>query len=582
MMNKRLRFVLLLLVVVVMGLLLYPTVNWYFMVPEDIQTITSGTREEIKRYAQAQAAADLGELTALVRSDSGTEVPENLGYTVELARANYRLLDRDMPQTWTVSNVLAAFGSEDEAVRTMEDYYRESILELKDQKNRIINLGLDLSGGINVVLEADLDSLVERLGRQPSDAELNEAIELALEILNNRIDSFGVTEPVIRRQEGSNRIEIEIPGDNDPERVNAFLMGAGSLKLQIVDDEATAQLIEFQNNFRAQNNIDWDPERDEIPEFIAAGTAIRPFVQKDEYDIDFVVRYIVTREDSSNVLDGNFIEEAATASDPITGRPTTTFRLDNEGAALFQQLSGANVNSSLAIVMDGKVRASAVISEEIAGGSVRITGFTAEESQNIARVLQTAALPVDLVIVNQQRVGASLGQDAVEAGVQAILFGLLAVAVFMIAYYKGAGIIANIGLVINLFIIVSLLSAFNLTLTLTSIAGLILTVGMAVDANVIIFERIKEEYRLGKSAVASVAAGYKKAFWTIMDANLTTGIAAVLLSFLGTGPVQGFAVTLSVGIFSSVFTALWITRLFFAISTEGLGREKLSISWRTR
>jgi preprotein translocase subunit SecD len=387
---------------------------------------------------------------------------------------------------------------------------------------------------------------------------------------------------VIRRQEGSNRIEIEIPGDNDPERVNAFLMGRGSLNLQIVDDEATAQLLDYQQDFRSRFNIDWDPEVDDIPEFVPAGTAVRPFVQKDEYNIDYVVRYIVTREDSSNVLDGQYIEEASTASDPLTGRPTTTFRLDNEGAGLFQQLTAANVNNSLAIVMDGKVRAYATISEEIPGGAVRISGFTAEESLNIARVLQTAALPIDLIIVNQQRVGASLGADAVDAGIRAILLGLAAVVIFMLAYYKGAGIIATVGLVLNLFMITAILSALGFTMTLTSIAGLILTVGMAVDANVIIFERIKEEYRLGKSASASVAAGYKKAFWTIMDANLTTGIAAVLLSFLGTGPIRGFAVTLSVGILSSVFTALWITRLFFAITTEGIGRDKLSISWRTR
>jgi preprotein translocase subunit SecD len=578
-MSKRIRFVLLLLVIAIAGLLLYPTVNWYFMVPEDVQTITSGTREEIRRYAQAEAA---GDLRILLAADADAAVPEELSYSIAIARDLYRLLDIDRPSDWTVGDVLAAFGSQDEAARSLEEYHRQRILDLKDRKSRIINLGLDLSGGINVVLEADTQSLEERLGRAPSEAELSEAIDLALEILNNRIDSFGVTEPVIRRQEGSNRIEIEIPGDNDPERVNAFLMGRGSLNLQIVDDEATAQLLDYQQDFRSRFNIDWDPEVDDIPEFVPAGTAVRPFVQKDEYNIDYVVRYIVTREDSSNVLDGQYIEEASTASDPLTGRPTTTFRLDNEGAGLFQQLTAANVNNSLAIVMDGKVRAYATISEEIPGGAVRISGFTAEESLNIARVLQTAALPIDLIIVNQQRVGASLGADAVDAGIRAILLGLAAVVIFMLAYYKGAGIIATVGLVLNLFMITAILSALGFTMTLTSIAGLILTVGMAVDANVIIFERIKEEYRLGKSASASVAAGYKKAFWTIMDANLTTGIAAVLLSFLGTGPIRGFAVTLSVGILSSVFTALWITRLFFAITTEGIGRDKLSISWRTR
>ena len=581
-MNKRLRFIFLLLVIAIAAALLYPTINWYFIVDAQTQAVVSGSREEIKRYTQALAKADINRLTALVRSDETAALPDDLIPIQERAEALLRLEDADIPANWTVRDVLVAFRDEDEALRQMEEHYREEIFALKEQKNRIINLGLDLSGGINVVLEADVDSLSERLGRSPDDEELAEAIDLALEILNNRIDTFGVTEPVIRRQEGSNRIEIEIPGDNDPERVNAFLMGRGSLNLQIVDDDATAQLLTWQGEFRAGNNIDWDPERDPLPDFVLSGSTVRPYVQKDEYDIDYIVRYIVTKEDNVNVLDGSHIQEADTASDPFTGRPTTTFLLDNEGAGLFQQMTSANVGSSLAIVMDGKVRAYARISEEIGGGSVRITGFTTEESRNIARVLQTAALPVDLIIVNQQRVGASLGQDAVEAGLRAILYGMIAVVLFMFIYYKGAGIIANIALILNLFFIISFLSAFNLTLTLTSIAGLILTVGMAVDANVIIFERIKEEYRLGKSAAASVEAGYKKAFWTIMDANLTTGIAAIFLSFLGTGPIQGFAVTLSVGIFSSVFTALWVTRLFFNISTEGLGRQKLSISWRAR
>ena len=581
-MNKRLRFIFLLLVIAIAAALLYPTINWYFMVDADTQVVASGSREEIKRYSQEKARLDIDRITALGRDGEDIALPADLAHVQRKAMELLRLEDADIPETWTVQNVLASFRSQDEALRQLEEYYRDQIFALKEQKNRIINLGLDLSGGVNVVLEADLNSLSERLGREPNEEEIAEAIDLAMEILNNRIDTFGVTEPIIRRQEGGNRIEIEIPGDNDPERVNAFLMGGGSLKLQIVDDAITAQLLETQNEFRAENNIDWDPDQDEIPEFIPVGSEVRSYVQKDEYEIDYVVRYIVTKEDSANVLDGSHIQQADTASDPLTGRPTTTFLLDSEGSGLFQQITGANVGSSLAIVMDDKVRAYARISEEIGGGSVRLTGFTTEESQNIARVLQTAALPVELIIVNQQRVGASLGQDAVEAGLRAILYGMIAVVIFMLIYYKGAGIIANIALLLNLFFIISLLSAFNLTLTLTSIAGLILTVGMAVDANVIIFERIKEEYRIGKSASASVEAGYRKAFWTIMDANLTTGIAAVFLSFLGTGPIQGFAVTLSVGIFSSVFTALWVTRLFFNISTEALGRQKLSIAWRNK
>jgi preprotein translocase subunit SecD len=234
----------------------------------------------------------------------------------------------------------------------------------------------------------------------------------------------------------------------------------------------------------------------------------------------------------------------------------------------------------MAIVMDEKVRAYARIQEEIPTGQVRITGFSTEEAANIALVLRTAALPVNLEIINQQVVGATLGEVAIQTGLQSIALGFLLIIVFMALYYKGAGLVADIALLLNLFFIVSILSAFNLTLTLTSIAGIILTVGMAVDANVIIFERIKEEYRLGKGARASVRAGFDKAFWTVMDANITTFIAALFLSQLGSGPIQGFAVTLAVGILSSMFTALIVTRLFFDFTTEVLRRNKLSITWR--
>jgi preprotein translocase subunit SecD len=191
-------------------------------------------------------------------------------------------------------------------------------------------------------------------------------------------------------------------------------------------------------------------------------------------------------------------------------------------------------------------------------------------------------MPVDLRILNQQAVGASLGEDSVQQGLRAIALGFALVIVFMLIWYKGAGVVSDLALILNLVFIVAILSAFNLTLTLTSIAGIILTVGMAVDANVIIFERIKEEYRLGKTPEASVKAGFRKAFWTIMDANITTFIAALVLSQLGTGPVQGFANTLAVGIVSSMFTALFVSRLVFDFSVEQLGVKKLSIGWRLR
>jgi preprotein translocase subunit SecD len=540
-----------------------------------MKQLASSSRMQIRDYAVRQAREALGDLRVAAQADN--PLPEEYGFLTPVAAENFRLEGRDIPETWSAEEVLSAFRSEAEAFDTLEQHYADEIFALKEEKEQIIQLGLDLSGGMSVTLEADRESLAERLGEEPSEAQLDDAVDRAMEILNNRIDRFGVTEPVIRRQE-NNQILIEIPGDADPERVNSFLRGRGSLNFHIVHEEATQRLIQLQ-----QEQPGWTPEIDGVPEWIPAGTSVAEYVTKDRYGIDQHVRWIVIYQDIDEYgLDGSHIQNAQTARDPLTNQPVVNFVLDSDGADIFARLTRDNVGSSLAIVMDDTVRAYARIQEEIPTGQVRISGFSQEEAQNIALVLRTAALPVDLVVLNQESIGASLGQQTIQAGLRAIGLGFALVILFMLLYYKGAGIVADLALILNLFFIVSVLSAFNLTLTLTSIAGIILTVGMAVDANVIIFERIKEEYRLGKSPRAAVTAGFQKAFWTIMDANITTFIAAIFLSQLGTGPIQGFAVTLAVGIVSSMFTALFVSRLVFDFSTEVLKRSKLSIGWRIR
>ncbi|MFW6338361.1 MAG: protein translocase subunit SecD [Alkalispirochaetaceae bacterium] len=574
-MSKRLRLLLILLLVGFGVVTIYPTVEWYFAVPQEMKQLASTSRVQIREYAVRQAREALGDLRVAAQADN--PLPEEYSFLTDVAEENFRLQGEDLPERWSAEEVLSAFRTEGEAFDTLEQHYAEEIFALKDEKSHIIQLGLDLSGGMSVTLEADRESLAERLGEEPSDAEMDDAVDRAMEILTNRIDRFGVTEPVIRRQE-NNQILIEIPGDADPERVNSFLRGRGSLNFHIVHEEATERLIELQ-----QNEPGWSPEMDDVPEWIPAGTEVVEYVTKDEYGIDQHARWIVIYEDIGEYgLGGSHLQDAQTARDPLTNQPVVNFVLDGEGADIFSRLTRDNVGSSLAIVMDEEVRAYARIQEEIPTGQVRISGFSQEEAQNIALVLRTAALPVDLVVLNQESIGASLGRQTIQAGLRSIGLGFALVVLFMLLYYKGAGLVADLALLLNLFFIVAVLSAFNLTLTLTSIAGIILTVGMAVDANVIIFERIKEEYRLGKSPRAAINAGFQKAFWTIMDANITTFIAAIFLSQLGTGPIQGFAVTLAVGIVSSMFTALFVSRLVFDFSTEVLKRSKLSIGWRIR
>ncbi|MFP4364826.1 MAG: protein translocase subunit SecD [Spirochaetia bacterium] len=575
-MSKRFRTILILFFVALGIWFLYPTFRWYFLTSPEAKALASSSREEVREYARRSATESLEELEGLVRTEPDAIVPEEYQFLIPKARDNYEMEEREIPDEWTVSNVLSSFQDANEAFISMEEHYRGGVMELKELRGNILELGLDLSGGLSVTLEADMESLEERIGEAPDAQAMEDAILRAMEVLTSRIDRFGVTEPEIRRQ-GNEQIYIEVPGVADPDRVQSFLLGSGSLNFHIVDQEATQAIMELQNQ-----NPAWSPESAEnLSELIPAGSDVIGYYTKDDYGIDRLVRYIVIKTDLSEYgLSGNHIDDATVANDPITGRPLVNFMLDDDGADIFFQLTQANVGESLAIVLDDKVRAYARISEAIPSGQVRISGFEYEEAQNLALVLRTGAMPVDLQVVNQQAIGASLGEDAINQGLRAIALGFGLIIVFMLIYYKGSGIIADLALVLNLFFIIAILSAFQLTLTLTSIAGIILTVGMAVDANVIIFERIKEEYRLGKSAQASVASGFKKAFWTIMDANITTFIAAIFLSQLAKGPIQGFAVTLAVGIVSSMFTALFISRLIFDFGVDVLKVKKLSITWR--
>lgn len=572
-MSKRGRLIVVLLVLLVCGYFIFPTINWYYGVPQVTKDLASGSREQIKEYARGQATKDLQSVKALVAEDPDSEIPKDMDYLKELAREEYKGNGEKVPDSWTLSSVMKAFPSEQAFFDAMEDDYRSSLLELKEESDSILQLGLDLSGGLSVLLEADVEGYEEKLGRSASQAEINEVVNQDIEILSNRINKFGVSEPQIRKQ-GDTQIAVEIAGAADPERVNSFLMGKGSLNFHIVDQEASQELSRyFSENPDQVYTADGKVKR---PDFLEPGKLIRGYYTKDAYGIDELQRYVVINEEIG--LDGGHIMEATVAEDPITGRPVVNFQLDLEGGEIFYKLTSNHVEDTLSVVMDDKVKSMATISEPIRD-SVQIRGFDINEAQDLAIVLRTAALPIALDIVNQQAVGASLGEDSVRQGLQAIALGFALVIIFMGIYYRRSGIVADMALILNLVFMVSILSAFQLTLTLTSIAGLILTVGMAVDANVIIFERIKEEYRLGKSAEASVRAGFAKAFWTIMDANITTFIAALVLSQLGSGPIQGFANTLAVGIVCSMFSALFVSRLVFDFAVEQLKVKKLHISW---
>jgi preprotein translocase subunit SecD len=553
---------------------LYPTARWYFLVPKDEQNLALGSREQIRDYARKTAGADLQILIDAARA--GGPLPEGMEFLIPPAKRANRTIGKENPETWDAANLLRAF-TRAEVQELIESRYRNKIFGLKNLQQNAVQLGLDLSGGLSIVLQADMEDLKEKFNsqynRSPMDNEQSALIDQALEVLNSRIDRFGLTEPVIRRQ-GADQIYVEIPGTADPERVNSIIMGKGGLAFHIVDSEATAAFDAYR-----REHLGFVPNDDgslPLTGIVPDDVLIFGTYDKDRYGIDEWTGYAAVKKEAG--LDGNRIRSAGVERDRTTMTPQVTFHLDAEGGRLFFEFTSAHVREPMAIVLDNRIKSIATINEGI-HDSVAINGMSAEEAENLAVTLRTAALPVKLEIINQQTIGPSLGEDTITQGLYALLGGLAAVMFFMLLYYRTAGINAVIAQILNIYLMFSILSAFNFTLTLPSIAGFILTIGMAVDANVIIFERMKEELRLGKGRKAAVDAGFDKAFWAIMDSNITTFIAALFLSQLGTGPIQGFAVSLSIGIFSSVFTALFVSRLIFDFGTEVLGSRKLSVSW---
>ena len=593
-MNKRSRFIIVLVVLAVCFAFLWPSISWYARTPKDQQTLALGSLEKIKDYTVVKAKEESDKLIAIAKANPETLLDPSYDYLVKAAKKNYKesakaykaagLKAPETPAVMSVGAILDSFTGNTAMAdlrAVIEGKYRDEILAAKKRYNSSVKLGLDLSGGMNVIVHADLEAA---LASQKKDNEVNDeaqfkkdAMAQAIETLTGRIDKFGLTSPVIRQQ-GEDRIYIEIPGAADSESVNTIIMGKGILNFRLVDETATASVMNYYRN----NGILFNSDGKLLdPSLLPEDCEVMGYYEKDDYGLDQLVRgaeYIAVKKEIA--LDGKHVKSAQVSADQTTNQPEVNFVLDSEGAQIFADFTGAHVNERLAIVSDNKIKSAATIRQAINGGQVSLSGgFSVEEAQNIQKVLQTAWLEVPLEVESQQVVGASLGEAAIKQGMNALLWGLAAVLVFMILYYMGAGFNAVVAQVLNIYIMFSVLSAFNLTLTLSSIAGMILTVGMSVDANVIIFERIKEELKNGKSRAAAIAAGFDNAFWAIMDSNITTFIAAAFLSKLGTGSIQGFAVSLAIGVCSSVFTALVVSRLMFDFNTEVMNRKTMSIGW---
>jgi protein-export membrane protein SecD len=411
---------------------------------------------------------------------------------------------------------------------------------------KILKLGLDLRGGMHLVLEVDLSKLPE--GTPPSDA-----MERALEIIRNRVDQFGVAEPVIARQ-GDRWIVVELPGVKDPERAVELIGKTALLEFRLVDDK-----VRISDILDSEGKVD--------PGKVPTGYEVLPGSGE--------TIYLVKQEPE---ITGATLTNAKVRIGGEYNMPYVAVDFNREGAAKFARITELNIERNLAIVLDRRVQSAPVIKSKIPDGHAIIEGnFTMEEAKNLAIVLRAGALPAPVAVIENRTVGPTLGRDSVRAGLLAGGIGLISVIFFMVIYYGLSGLVADLAFTLNIIILLGMMAYFRATLTLPGIAGIILTIGMSVDANVLIFERIREELRAGKTVRVAIDAGYQKAFSAIFDSNLTTLIAAAFLFQFGTGPVKGFAVTLSLGIIISMFTAILVTHMVFDMVLAGKKVEKLSI-----
>lgn len=584
------------------------------------------------------------------------------------------------------------------ASRTGDDslqYLNEHEAEIREARAKRIKLGLDLQGGMRVVLEVDLAKMLEQIAKNKDDQfneimanvvreaqtsdeniiaifqrnfeqrqirlsryfgslredneqivkrlqdEADKAVDRAMEIVRNRVDQYGVSEPAIQKQ-GGRRIIVELPGVSKEDEVRQLLQGTALLEFKLMKDpeiiyktmeaidkylagkgisDTTTASVDTTKKSTAKSSLSaltgtdtstqTLPGGNQTPEQIAKEHPflflVRPNQQGNgeayvsENDKDKVER-ILARKDVQNLipadmgfyfsskhafisdgvkyytlyglrktaeLTGSVLVDARATIDPNFNQPIVTMEMDNQGSIEWARITGANVNKRMAIVLDNAVFSAPVIRGKITGGRSQIEGLESiEEARLLEIILKAGALPAPVDIIEQRSVGPSLGEDSIAAGINSFIIALVLIVGFMTIYYRTGGIVANVALFINTLFIFAILAAFQGTLTLPGIAGIVLTIGMAVDANVLIFERIREELATHKTLRASIDAGYSKAFSAIFDSNITTLFSGIVLYQFGTGPVQGFALTLMMGVSANLFTAIVITRVIFDYMIE--------------
>lgn len=407
-----------------------------------------------------------------------------------------------------------------------------------------LKMGLDIKGGLQMSLEVDRDKMQGK-----AEQDIQEAADRALEILRKRVDGLGIAEPAIER-EGPSGIIMQLPGLTDIKKARDIILSVAQLEFRLVS--TTYHLSDYLDK---SGKVDTS----KLPKDIT----FIPGSEKTKDHEDFLCEKVV--------LTGEPLVDAYAEPDPM-GSLHVSFKFNDEGGKTFGIITGDNVGRRLAVVLDGKVYSAPVIQTPIRGGHGQITGnFSDEDAKNLALVLRAGALPAPLKVTSQFVVGPTLGADSVKKGTTAAAYGLILVLLFMAIYYRVSGVIANAGLLVNMVYLLGMLAYLSVTITLPGIAGIILTLGLSVDSNVLIFERIREELKVGKTVRAAIDAGYRRALVAIIDTHVTTLISAAVLFQFGTGPIKGFAVNLSLGVALSLFTAVVITKMIFDARKEYQG-----------
>lgn len=539
-----------------------------------------------------------------LNKDSGFPVKEKINLGLDLQGGLYMVLGIDFNKVYrdemanyarkTVSllkdnGIEATLGTLDSS--NPEDPKHSIVLSNTAKKEEAIDKIKEFFGYPLRLTSDEGNNLTYGLGRDFLREIEDTALSKSIEVIRNRIDEFGVTEPEIVSQ-GEERIVVQLPGVKDISRAKDLIGRTAKLEFKFVNDEippmrlnewldkAQKAGIKYEkgqrwSDYLAQMNAHL---KDDLPK--GYEIAFSKTMNKNTNEITNLEPYLV---ETSTSLTGDQLQEALVRIDQQQNRPYVGLEFKPQGAKIFEEITGANIGKRLAIVLDGNVYSAPVVQGRIAGGSAQITLGTGDyntvmmEARDLALVLRAGALPVELVFEEQRVVGPSLGADAIEKAEVASIVGAFLVLAFMCIYYKLSGVIATVTIVINVLFVLSLLILVGATLSLPGIAGIALTVGMAVDGNIIIYERIREELRAGMTSYEAVRTGFDKAFWAIADANITTAIAGIMLLNFGTGPVRGFAVTLLIGIATTVYTSYFVSKIFFEMYVEKGSKKTLSI-----